>query len=32
VDLALATHLLPLHRIVEAFEMVANYDDGVLKV
>jgi L-iditol 2-dehydrogenase len=27
----LATHLLPLHRIVEAFEMVANYDDGVLR-
>ena len=27
----LATHLLPLERIVEAFEMVAAYDDGVLR-
>jgi L-iditol 2-dehydrogenase len=27
----LATHLLPLERIVEAFEMVAAYQDGVLR-
>jgi L-iditol 2-dehydrogenase len=27
----LATHLLPLERIDEAFEMVAAYDDGVLR-
>jgi L-iditol 2-dehydrogenase len=27
----LATHLLPLERIVEAFEMVAGYKDGVLR-
>lgn len=27
----LATHLLPLERIAEAFEMVAAYDDGVLR-
>jgi L-iditol 2-dehydrogenase len=27
----LATHLLPLERIVEAFEMVAAYGDGVLR-
>jgi L-iditol 2-dehydrogenase len=27
----LATHRLPLERIVEAFEMVANYSDGVLR-
>jgi L-iditol 2-dehydrogenase len=28
---ALATHLLPLDRIAEAFEMVAAYDDGVIR-
>ena len=27
----LATHLLPLERITEAFEMVAGYGDGVLR-
>ena len=27
----LATHLFPLERIAEAFEMVAAYDDGVLR-
>jgi L-iditol 2-dehydrogenase len=27
----LATHRLPLERIVEAFEMVAHYADGVLR-
>jgi L-iditol 2-dehydrogenase len=27
----LATHLLPLDRIAEAFEMVAGYQDGVLR-
>lgn len=27
----LATHLLPLERIAEAFEVVANYDDGVIR-
>jgi L-iditol 2-dehydrogenase len=27
----LATHLLPLERIAEAFDMVAAYDDGVLR-
>ncbi len=27
----LATHLLPLERIAEAFELVATYDDGVLR-
>ena len=28
---SLATHLLPLERINEAFEMVAGYQDGVLR-
>jgi L-iditol 2-dehydrogenase len=28
---SLATHEFPLERIGEAFEMVANYDDGVLR-
>jgi L-iditol 2-dehydrogenase len=28
---SLATHTFPLERIVEAFEMVASYDDGVLR-
>jgi L-iditol 2-dehydrogenase len=28
---SLATHTLPLERIVEAFDMVAAYDDGVLR-
>ncbi|RME85271.1 MAG: alcohol dehydrogenase [Caldilineae bacterium] len=28
---ALATHLIPLSRIAEAFEMVANYRDGVIR-
>ena len=28
---SLATHEFPLERIAEAFEMVANYDDGVLR-
>ncbi len=28
---ALATHTFPLERIAEAFEMVAAYDDGVLR-
>lgn len=27
----LATHLFPLERIAEAFEMVASYEDGVLR-
>ena len=27
----LATHAFPLERIAEAFEMVAAYDDGVLR-
>ena len=27
----LATHTFPLERIAEAFEMVAAYDDGVLR-
>jgi L-iditol 2-dehydrogenase len=27
----LATHVFPLERIAEAFEMVATYDDGVLR-
>ncbi len=27
----LATHVLPLERIGEAFELVAGYDDGVLR-
>jgi L-iditol 2-dehydrogenase len=27
----LATHVFPLERIAEAFEIVANYDDGVLR-
>jgi L-iditol 2-dehydrogenase len=27
----LASHLFPLERIADAFEMVANYDDGVLR-
>jgi threonine dehydrogenase-like Zn-dependent dehydrogenase len=27
----LATHLFPLERIDEAFELVAAYDDGVLR-
>jgi L-iditol 2-dehydrogenase len=32
VDLKpLASHLLPLERIAEVFEMVAHYDDGVLR-
>jgi L-iditol 2-dehydrogenase len=32
VDLKpLATHLLPLERIAEAFELVAGYEDGVLR-
>jgi threonine dehydrogenase-like Zn-dependent dehydrogenase len=32
VDLGpLASHRLPLERIVEAFEMVAGYKDGVLR-
>ena len=28
---SLVTHLLPLERITEAFEMVSAYDDGVLR-
>jgi len=28
---SLATHIFPLERIAEAFEMVAAYDDGVLR-
>jgi threonine dehydrogenase-like Zn-dependent dehydrogenase len=28
---ALATHHVPLERITEAFELVADYDDGVLR-
>ena len=28
---SLATHILPLERIGEAFEMVAGYRDGVLR-
>jgi len=28
---SLATHMFPLERIVEAFEMVAAYDDGILR-
>jgi len=32
VDVAsLATHFFPLERITEAFEIVANYEDGVLR-
>jgi L-iditol 2-dehydrogenase len=27
----LVTHTFPLERIAEAFEIVANYDDGVLR-
>ena len=27
----LASHLFPLERIADAFELVANYDDGVLR-
>jgi L-iditol 2-dehydrogenase len=27
----LATHLLPLGRIAEAFDMVAGYEDGVIR-
>ena len=27
----LVTHVFPLERIAEAFEIVANYDDGVLR-
>jgi L-iditol 2-dehydrogenase len=27
----LVTHLFPLERIADAFEMVVDYDDGVLR-